>query len=169
MHKPQFLADWTRPEPADDLDTKLIGSIDRHGWALIDVFDTDGEHPGFTYTAGLLETYGEPELILFALGRDTRKTLLNDCVHRLQNGVGLPVGEHVDGLVNGFPVRFIDADTGRADIYKDYLGWAHWYYGKRQFPVRQFVWPDKEQRFPWEPDCAAACRKLQPMLGSLPV
>jgi hypothetical protein len=30
------------------------------------------------------------------------------------------------------------------------MGWANWYYGGREFPVLQAVYPDRENRFPGE-------------------
>jgi hypothetical protein len=48
--------------------------------------------------------------------------------------------------------------------YRPFLGYASWYYQNRPFPVLQCVWPDREARFPWDPQFFAAWRWAQPLL-----
>ncbi|HYN10101.1 MAG TPA: DUF4262 domain-containing protein [Vicinamibacterales bacterium] len=51
--------------------------------------------------------------------------------------------------------------------YEDYLGYAIWFHrieGREIFPPLQCLWPDHEDRLPWEPECDDAIRALQPTL-----
>ncbi|MCH9809123.1 MAG: DUF4262 domain-containing protein [Alphaproteobacteria bacterium] len=146
-----------------------MGFIDQFGWALMGVFDPDNEEPSFTYSTGILETLGEPEVIVFGLESDTRKWLCNEYGNRLRDGNRFEPNRDIENLVKGYPVRLIDVDTTRPEVFADHLCWTHWYYGRRDFPIRQLVWPDKEGRFPWEPDCSEATRRQQPLLGTLPI
>ncbi len=161
------LEGWTRPAPENDIDESHMGFIDEYGWALMGVFDPDDEEPSFTYSTGILETLGDPEVIIFGLKSDTRKWLCNEYGNKLRNGRQLKPDCDIDDFIEGYPIRLIDVDTTRPEVFADHLCWAHWYYGRRDFPVRQLVWPDQEGRFPWDPDCGEDFRKLQPLLGNL--
>jgi len=50
---------------------------------------------------------------------------------------------------------------------KAHLGYASWFYQslKQPFPALQLVWPDKQNRLPWEPGYDQRFSKKQPMLG----
>ena len=48
--------------------------------------------------------------------------------------------------------------------YKEYLGFARWYYKGNDFPVLQCVWPDKQHRFPWDDGFEERFRSRQPLL-----
>lgn len=37
--------------------------------------------------------------------------------------------------------------------YREYLGYARWFYDGDGFDVLQIVWPDKQASFPGEPNC----------------
>lgn len=48
--------------------------------------------------------------------------------------------------------------------FEPFLGYAIWFYGGLRFPVLQIIWPDKEQRYPWQPQFSSAWRRAQPLL-----
>jgi hypothetical protein len=48
--------------------------------------------------------------------------------------------------------------------YREYLGFARWFYDGDEFPVLQCVWPDKGHRYPWHPEASEPFRKRQPVL-----
>ena len=53
-------------------------------------------------------------------------------------------------------------------LYGEHFGRAIDYYGGSGFPVLQMVWPDRHNVFPWEPNCDAGIRELQPVLATRP-
>ena len=54
----------------------------------------------------------------------------------------------------------------RAIHYKEYLGYAQWYYEGDDFPVLQCIFPTVTGRYPWE--WPSDKKHLQPVLGDLP-
>lgn len=162
-----ILEGWTRPDAEGDFDEKHFRLIDEHRWALLGVFDPDGDDPRFTYSAGILEAFGAPEVISFGLSFDMLKWLCNEYGSRIREGQAMPLERDLDGFIKDYPVRLIDVDTSRPEVFSEYLCWSHWYYGRRDFPIRQIVWPDAEGRFPWDPECAPAVIRDQPLLGRL--
>jgi hypothetical protein len=50
--------------------------------------------------------------------------------------------------------------------YRDFLGYARWYYRGDDFETLQVVWPDKEDRLPWEKGVARWMAERQPVLAT---
>ncbi len=50
-------------------------------------------------------------------------------------------------------------------VYAEYLGYARWFYQSDSFPVLQCIWPDKQHRYPWHPDCHPKVKERQPVLA----
>ena len=48
--------------------------------------------------------------------------------------------------------------------YREYLGYARWFYQGDDFPILQCVWPDKAHHYPWHPDTSELFRQRQPVL-----
>jgi hypothetical protein len=69
-------------------------------------------------------------------------------------------------LLPGSTCNFIEvADR----YYPDYVGFARWYYRRRQFPLVQIVWPNNDGYYPWEEDCPRSFKEWQPVLGAAPI
>jgi hypothetical protein len=52
--------------------------------------------------------------------------------------------------------------------FPDYVGFARWYYRRRQFPLYQIVWPNNDGCYPWSPGATKAFKEWQPVLGTKP-
>jgi hypothetical protein len=61
------------------------------------------------------------------------------------------------------PGYFIDVAEG------DYVGFARWYYRRRQFPLYQIVWPNHDGEYPWSLQASKAFEEWQPVLGAAPI
>jgi len=150
------------PEPADDHDRKLLADVERHGWHVIGV-EGDEEGPGFAYSIGLYHSFRHPELILFGLPVRV--------MHHIINGIGEQVraGKHFEHLdesgdvLDGYNVAFRTVERGP---YRDYLGYARWFYRGDDFPALQCVWPDSRHRYPWHPEATPDLIRRQPVLSS---
>ena len=68
-----------------------------------------------------------------------------------------------DDIADGFPLGFRVVDD---KYYRDYLGYALWFYESFDFPVLQCVWPDNSSRFPWDDNCDTGCRRVQVLTQS---
>jgi hypothetical protein len=49
------------------------------------------------------------------------------------------------------------------------FGYARWFYKGAEFPVLQYVWPDRNGCFAWEEGATEALRDAQPILTAPPV
>lgn len=50
-------------------------------------------------------------------------------------------------------------------FYQDYFGYALWFYEGPNFPMLQCVWPDQNNRFPWDSEFDAQMVDNQPVLA----
>jgi hypothetical protein len=157
-----------RPEPEDDADRRLMAMIDKHGWAVRFVADTDGDEPNFHYSAGITDRCGKPELLVFGLSREVGHWVVNEYGRRCVAEEAFEQGCTYDGFLEQHGVMFLDVDWRRASRDHDYTTWTDWYYERKGFPLLQLVWPDKTGIFPWEHGFRDELRRLQPLLGDPP-
>jgi hypothetical protein len=104
--------------------------------------------PCFSYTAGVFDTCGSPELITVGLPSKTAHHALNHAVELMKKGVDLSSGRRAD-LIGNVDAKFREVD----------LKWLHqimlrtdWYYERADVPVLQLIYPDLENRFQDEKD-----------------
>jgi hypothetical protein len=153
-----------RPEPQDETDRTIFGHLDRVGWAVICIPDDD-EGPGFAYSLGLYETHGHPEVILIGMKTQTMYDLVNWIGKRVALGHRFEPGMPVEEVINKFAVWFLPV---AGQHYREYLGYANWYYGSTTYPALQCVWPDMEGRLPWDEGVHPGIHEKQPLLGHPP-
>jgi hypothetical protein len=166
-------AELDLPTPDDDFDRKLISDIHEYGWHCLLVAAEHhpkhaaqnaalGPHPiydaAFAYTVGLPLTRDHPELIL--VGRwPHAHAILQTTVAVIEGGSRFGHGDESDEVLEGYPVRFHGVSRAWADHLLTYASWVH---HRRPFEAVQLVLPDRETRWPWEPDYAGP---PQPVIG----
>jgi hypothetical protein len=116
------------------------------------IVDADDEGPAFAYSIGLTRTYSQPELICFGLRDELMHWMINEIRDRMANGSRFKDGDQVPGLIEGYAC--VLKRTERA-WYREYLGYARWFYEGDNFDTLQIVWPDKQNRYPWDAGYAA--------------
>jgi len=124
-------------------DERTIGHIEEFGCSVVHVVRTK-YGLGWSYTVGVFDTCGRPEIITVGLRQETAHSTLNAAAKRLRAGVDLTKGRHHD-LVGEVDCEFRPVDP---KWIAQLMGWAIWYYGDADFPVLQAVYPDLENRFP---------------------
>jgi hypothetical protein len=149
---------WTR---YDGMEDTIRAGVEEHGWYSIGV-GADGELPAFSYTIGLHRTFGHPELICLGLRTKLMHAMFASCVDMIRHGAPPPVGVPFAGVVEGFDVQL--RPVRAPDSYRQHLGYAIWFHGGREFPVLQLMWPDKQGRFPGDPDADPMLATRQPLL-----
>jgi Domain of unknown function (DUF4262) len=123
--------------------------IQQFGWAVVHVLPSD-EDPAdavpFAYTVGLTAA-ARPELIIAGLPPDLAHQLLNEVAGRVHDeGAHFHHGRHVtDLIVDQDVVILTGAPT--PDLWP---GAALARYGRGSLRLQQLVWPDPENRFPWQ-------------------
>jgi len=145
-HKKDFSTERTqkfRQTALSPEDERTIGHIEEFGCSVVSVKRT--QHGlGWSYTIGVFDTCGQPELIAVGLVPETAHFALNAAAKLLRAGVDLTSGRHGD-LVGEVECEFRPVDP---KWIEQLMGWAMWYYGGIDFPVLQVVYPDLENRFP---------------------
>ena len=147
----------------DHIRRKVVDDIATHGWHVIKVLE-DESGPGFAYTIGLFRSYGHPEVIAFGLLLDRLHGFRNLVGDDAKSGRRHFAEELTEDLIEGYQCAFIEFPE-RA--YGNFLGQALAYYDGERFPALQFVWPDKDRKFPWESGVDPEIRALQPTPGRL--
>jgi hypothetical protein len=132
-----------RARELDPPDERTISSIEEFGCSVVQVARS-GFAPGWSYTVGVFDTSGKPEIITAGLLEKTALFLLNEAARRLRDGVDLEHGRHRE-MVGEVECEFRPVDQ---KWVKHLMGWALWYYNGPDFPVLQAVYPDRENRFP---------------------
>ena len=152
-------------EFTDDLtpdEKKVLQDVAEQGVHIVHM-PGEGDGPAFSFTVGLYYQFQQPEVIAFGLPEEVAEQLLNALTDEADDGKRFLHGETHDGLLVGYPVRFVDVPEDRV---RDYCDTAHWAYGGEHFRCVQLVWPDKEKRWPWQDGVREGFRNTQPVLGT---
>lgn len=150
----------TKGDDADE--QRVIDDIKEYGWHVVGI-EADEHGPAFAYSVGLQHTLNHPEIIVFGLNdAETMAHIINTIGEAVKSGVAFEDWDESDQILDGYSCVF---RTIPAESYPDYIGYAMWYYRPNPFPVLQCFWPDKQHRFPWDPDCHPSVQQRQPILS----
>ena len=150
--------DPLKRKPQDQSEAKLLADVKDPGWHVIGVMEgTEG--PAFAYTIGLFYNYRHPEIIAFGLDVQLLWRIVNNVGHEVKEGKTFEDCHEADDILKGYNVFF---RTVSQRHYRDYLGYARWFYDGDDFPTLQCLWPDKSRRYPWHPAAPEAFRQRQP-------
>jgi hypothetical protein len=128
---------------------KMRSDVQRFGWHCLSVRPREGDTGSqFTYTIGLSETFGHPEIVIFGLDSKVSHGILSDCVAMIRNGIAFrPNVEYPDVVGGDYKVMF---KAVRKDCLPEYLGAAVRFYSDKDFCGLVMFWPDKHYCFPWQ-------------------
>ena len=126
-----------------EADEHTISHVEEFGCSVVSVRRTK-YGLGWSYTVGVFDTSGEPEIITIGLLPETAHSALNEAAKLLRAGVNLTTGRHRD-LIGQVDCEFRPVDRKWVEHL---MGWALWYYDGGDFPVVQAVYPDLQNRFP---------------------
>lgn len=140
---------------------QLQADIEAHGWH-IGYLESNGYTPRFAFTIGLFTSYGHPEIICFGMHKKTLTAVLGHLAERVKAGEKMETGKPYTDFLDGFPVQFVEVLKAH---YPKHLGPAAWHYDDNpDFPALQMVWPDPEQKWPWEEGFPHTWKLQQPLL-----
>ena len=125
--------------------TELAANIKKHQWLVFNIMGGTDDEPPFSYTVGLFETFGHPEVVISGFSNDLALTILNDIGSNVAKGVTREPEMQYDDILENYPCLFKQVPT---KVYEDYFGRALVFYGDAPFPVLQCLWPDSLKRFP---------------------
>jgi hypothetical protein len=147
---PNFSTPRTRELRATELkpaDERTVAHIEDFGCSVVHIKPTKNDF-GWSYTIGVFDTCGQPELIAVGLPEETAHFLLNEAVNLLRKGIDLSTGRHPD-LIGNVECEFRPVDPKWVNHV---MNWDIWYYRDDIPPVLQAVYPDKANRFPEDKD-----------------
>ena len=142
-------------------DRKLLDDVETVGWHMIGVHEDD-EGPGFVYSIGLFHSFRHPEVVVIGMKPDLMFCMVNETGSWARDGQPVAAGDIRSGLLDGFDCTFRQVDKR---YYRDYFGYAKWFYRSDDFPVLQCVWPDKQGNWPWEEMFNPDWKAKQPLLS----
>lgn len=147
---------------AEEGEAKALADIAEYGLHVITVLQ-DGESPSFTYSLGIEQSLGLPELIVMGLKSSVAHAAINECYLQMKSDPSIGTGSRVPGLLGGgFECLIGEVAPERA---KQYLCWASWLYKEKGFRACQIIFPTTAGAFPWEPEASDWFRKFQPLLA----
>ena len=148
-----------------DSDKKVLSDIDEFGCHVISVFDPEDQLPPFTYSVGIQESSGEPEVVVFGLKNTLAQSVVDNYNRRIREGECFEPGRRYTDFLEGFEVYFEPVDRKH---YKDHFGYDLWLYGDEEFAVLQLIWPTTSGAWPWEPEASEWFKVNQRLLGRVP-
>jgi hypothetical protein len=146
--------------PQDEGEAKLLANVKDPGWHVIGVMESE-EGPAFVYTIGLYHNFRHPEIIALGLDVPILWQIVNVIGDKVKEGAKFEDKHEADGILEGYLVFFRRMEKRH---YREYLGYARWFYEGDEFPTLQCVWPDKSRRYPWHPEASEQFRQRQPFL-----
>ena len=151
-------------EAKDETEQKAIDDIREHGLHVVAVAEDD-EGPGFAYSIGLFENYAHPEIIIMGLKVDLAHLLLSNMAFDIKAGMSFTAGEFHEGILDDFLCYFGEVPR---EHFREFVGWARWFYQGDNFSLVQCVYPTVKGIFPWEKDFPEETRWHCPMLTDPP-
>jgi hypothetical protein len=151
------------PQPEDEHDRFILENIERVGWSVIGIEDSEeGEDvPTYSFSVGIYHTLGQSELLVMGLKPQTATVLINNIGEAMRQGRRFAAGDRAEDVAN-MPVAFVAVDPAH---YRKYVGYIRWLYRGSGFPLLQCVWPDGQGVFPWEPGYDSRFFESQRVLG----
>ena len=148
----------------DESEQKVLDDIREFGQHVLAVAEDD-VGPGFVYSIGLFENYAHPEIIIIGLRQELAHLLINNIAFDIKEGKTFTPGEFHEGVLDDFLCYFAAVHP---EHYRDFVGWARWYYGGDDFPLVQCIYPTTNGVFPWEKDFPENSKWSCQMLASPP-
>lgn len=151
---------YLRTTELSKIDDGIIGQVEEHGCSLISVGRQCKDDFGWTYSVGVYDTCGQPELIVVGLPFGVAKSCLNEAARRMRNGVDVTKEQQKELIANVVcELRIVSPNWVRR-----LMNFANWYNGSADYPVLQLIYPDLQNRFQWEEGFED--RFIQPLLQS---
>ncbi len=130
----------------DEMEDIVVDNVREHACHVM-IVASDGRGPGFAYSIGLEQSFRQPELLCFGLDGAVMHQMINGVRDRMADGEVFADGARISDLIEDHDCVLRRVSRHR---YKDFFGYALWFYDGDQFEALQIVWPDPQGRMPWE-------------------
>ena len=153
-----------RQASEDASEQKVIDDIATHGWHGVHI-SADEVGPGYAFTIGACHSFGQPEFLIMGLPRAMAHQILDVALDAARSGAITDFTATTDALLEGHQCAFVRVPV---EQYRNYVGYARWYYQGDDFMLYQIVWPSRDGHFPWDAEASAQYVESQPLLGPAP-
>ena len=164
----------------DNIDRIMVDKIKEVGWFMLNILPReddpeDDDMIPWSFTVGVWHTHRQPDVIIFG-NPNTAHGLAHAYIEEIKLGRTWEAGYQPDGIIQtpdfgahllhlgGLNMHMDEAilqmKLGMIDeelvkrkfqYFEDHMGTANGFY-REPYPVFQIVWPDDENRFPWDED-----------------
>jgi len=141
-------------------DEKVLADVAEYGWHVVKVLEKD-ETPGWAFSIGLYRNFNHPEVVVFGLDGDLMHSVINSIGDEIRAGKIFAVDGEYPDLIEAYSCTFKPVSPC---WYHDFLGYANWFYKSQNYPALQCIWPDRNSRYPWEPEFNPSWLWAQPLL-----
>ncbi len=141
-------------------DEKLIADVKEYGWYVLKILEKNGV-PGWAFSVGLFENFNHPEIIVFGFDENLSHSVIDTIGEAVRAGKRFVVDGFYRDLIETYSCTF---KSVKKVWYYHFLGYANWFYQGQSYPTLQCIWPDKAQRFPWDPGFNPNWLWAQPLL-----
>lgn len=151
-------------EGKDDYFLDILTNIEKYGLSITHVFSNeDDDFIDFSYSIGLYDTYGQPEVIVSGFPMELAKFVINELGRRYDDGFTPQQNtRYKDFLGGGMDVVF---RLMNPNFIERMMLSSMWFYGEEiAFPAYQCICPDLKNVFPWEDGFDESWRKRQALL-----
>jgi hypothetical protein len=144
-------------------DAKALRDIQRVGWHVTGVFAKQNEEgPEWAFSIGLFHSFQHPEVIVFGLPFKRCMDIISVIGKEVQTRKRYDSPKEYGDILQE-PYQCVFREVHR-NHYRDYVGYALWFYEDDPFPMLQCFWPDKKGLFPWDVGCNDYVKNAQPLL-----
>src|SRR5690348_5316221 len=107
----------------DESEQKVLDDIKNFGWHCVHIL-AEHDLPQYSFTVGLFESYGHPELIMFGLASETAHQILGIAADAAMSGQPLDLTQPSDALLKDYLCCFAQVPTSE---YHEHVGFCCWY------------------------------------------
>jgi Domain of unknown function (DUF4262) len=125
---------------------EALEHIEENGLTIMHVLGDD-KALAWTYSTGLYDSYGQPEIIASGFPSGLASSILNQAARRMEKGGIIKQNVRIAGFISDVDVVFRPVESKwKARLMLR----TCWFYGNSDFPAMQCICPDFENHFPWE-------------------
>ena len=139
--------------PLNEHEKRMVDFVVSDDCFVLAVFDPEGVTPDFAYSIGFPATLDQPDVLISGLNLDLMEVLVNDVHDLCRSGLVMQDGARTDQLLSGYDCVFrqVTSENLVSEFWNSAIWYQESYRGETFDSAYQVVWPDKANRFSWEP------------------
>jgi len=144
----------------DSYRKSVLSNIKKYDFHATSVL-AENEDPQYTYSTGIQESQGKPEIIIIGLESSLAHTLSCIYYNKLKSGEVFKIGVEYSGFLKGCKVMFCKVPK---DKLEEYMLCVPWIYEENENEAIQLIYPDDNELFSWEKGVHESIIREQPIL-----